>query len=53
LKTGLYDSVCVRPLFKEMAPSSKHSLIERGKFICFQCKGDMSTDHAYECGKSF
>jgi hypothetical protein len=29
-----------------MPPSSKHSSIEREKFICFQCKGDV-------CGKTF
>jgi hypothetical protein len=31
-----------------MATSSKHSPLERRKFICFQCKGDMSVEKAFE-----
>ena len=35
-------------LLTKMAPSNKHSSLERRKFICFQCTGDMSVEKAFE-----
>jgi hypothetical protein len=34
--------------FEFKVPSSTLGVIERGRFICFQCQGDMSVEKAFE-----